>query len=114
MRPGPYGFGDVVLVPFPFTNQAASKKRPAVVVSSAAYNDAKPDIVVMAITSQLRASPALGEVWVEQWREAGLLKPSAIKPVFATMEQALIIRQLGTLADRDQAEMRRAIAEMIG
>jgi hypothetical protein len=29
-----YSFGDVVLVPFPFTNQTASKKRPAVVVSA--------------------------------------------------------------------------------
>jgi mRNA interferase MazF len=26
-----YGFGDVVLVPFPFTDQTATKKRPAVV-----------------------------------------------------------------------------------
>ncbi len=33
-----YEFGDVVLVPFPFTNQAASKKRPAVIVSSETYN----------------------------------------------------------------------------
>jgi mRNA interferase MazF len=30
----PYDFGDVVLVPFPFTSQAASKQRPAVIVSS--------------------------------------------------------------------------------
>jgi mRNA interferase MazF len=30
----PYEFGDVVLVPFPFTNQLATKKRPAVVVSN--------------------------------------------------------------------------------
>jgi mRNA interferase MazF len=30
----PLEFGDVVLVPFPFTSQAASKKRPAVIVSS--------------------------------------------------------------------------------
>src|ERR1700676_1088854 len=38
-----FEFGDVVLVPFPFTNQAASKKRPAVVVSSHAYNTARLD-----------------------------------------------------------------------
>ena len=50
----PFEFGDVVLVPFPFTNQAASKKRPAVVVSSHAYNTARLDVVVMAITSQVR------------------------------------------------------------
>ncbi len=58
----PFEFGDVVLIRFPFTNQSASKQRPAVIVSSRAYNTAKPDVVVMAITSQLRASAALGEV----------------------------------------------------
>ena len=56
----PYEFGDVVLVPF--TSQAASKQRPAVVVSNRDYNVARPDVVVMAVTSQLRPSPALGEV----------------------------------------------------
>ena len=63
----PFDFGDVVLVPFPFTSHAASKKRPAVVVSNRSYNAARPDVVVMAITSQLRPSPGLGEVWVDQW-----------------------------------------------
>jgi hypothetical protein len=33
-----FGFGDVVLVPFPFTDQSGAKKRPAVVVSSSGYN----------------------------------------------------------------------------
>lgn len=56
-----FEFGAVVLVPFPFTSQAASKKRPAVVVSNLTYNSVKPDIVVMPITSQLRASAAPGE-----------------------------------------------------
>jgi mRNA interferase MazF len=39
----------------------------------------------MAVTSQFRPSPALGEVWLDQWEVAGLLKPSAAKPVFATL-----------------------------
>jgi mRNA interferase MazF len=110
----PFDFGDIVLVPFPFTSQTASKKRPAVVVSSHAYNAAKPDLVVMAVTSQFRPRPALGEVWVGQWREAGLLKPSAIKPVFATLDVRLVLRRLGTLGDDDQAALRKAIAEIIG
>ena len=32
-----YDFGDVILVPFPFTDQSTSKRRPGVVVSSDAY-----------------------------------------------------------------------------
>ena len=44
-------FGDVILVPFPFTDQSATKKRPAVVVSSAAYHRARIDLIVMPITS---------------------------------------------------------------
>lgn len=107
-------FGDVVLVPFPFTSQIASKKRPAVVVSTEAYNRARPDVVVMAITSQLRPSPIFGEVWLAEWQTAGLIKPSAIKPVFATLEQALVLRQLGTLGANDQAALRNAISEIIG
>jgi mRNA-degrading endonuclease toxin of MazEF toxin-antitoxin module len=110
----PFEFGDVVLVPFPFTSHVASKKRPAVIVSSRAYNRAKPDVVVMAITSQLRPVPGLGEVCVSRWQSAGLLKPSAVKPVFATLEQALVIRRLGTLDGGDQAVLRKAIAETLG
>ena len=46
-----YKKGDVVLVPFPFSNQTAAKKRPAVIISSDAYNNISSDIVIMAITS---------------------------------------------------------------
>jgi len=40
-----YSFGDVILAPFPFTDQAGTKKRPAVVVSNAAY---KLDVASLA------------------------------------------------------------------
>ena len=35
----PFDFGDVVLVPFPFTNQTISKQSPAVIVSAGRHND---------------------------------------------------------------------------
>jgi mRNA interferase MazF len=83
-------FGDVVLIPFPFTNQIGHKKRPAVVVSSRAYGRQKPDLILMAVTSQLRPM-SLGEVAVTAWEAAGLLKPSVIKPVFTTLEKRLVV-----------------------
>jgi mRNA interferase MazF len=110
----PYEFGDVVLVPFPFTNQTASKQRPAVVVSARAYNSTKPDIVIMAITSQLRPAATLGEVWIADWRAANLLKPSVIKPVFATLEQTMVIKRLGVLVAGDQSALRAAIVTVLG
>jgi mRNA interferase MazF len=110
----PYEFGDVVLVRFPFTNQTAFKQRPAVVISNRAYNAARPDAVIMAITSQLRSPASLGEVLVREWQSAHLLKPSAIKPVFATIEQSLILRPLGILHPTDQAALRQAIAAVLG
>jgi mRNA interferase MazF len=109
----PFEFGDIVLIPFPFTNQTASKKRPGVVVSSRAYNLARPDIVVMAITSQLRPSASLGEVFVEGWQAAGLLKPSVVKPVFATVEHRLVLRRLGSLSVENRAALKQAIAEIL-
>ena len=69
------------------------------------------DVVIMAVTSQLR--PQQGDVWLTDWQGAGLLKPSAIKPVFATLEQCLIIRRLGALSPADQAAVRQAIRETL-
>jgi len=110
----PFNFGDIVLVPFPFTNQASSKKRPAVVVSNAAYNGSRLDIVVMAVTSQQPSSARIGDAIVQNWQSAGLLKPSVVKPVFATIEQRLVIRTLGRLVTADLEALRQTIAQVIG
>jgi len=107
-------FGDLVLVPFPFTDQSATKRRPAVVVSSAAYHRERPDLVILAVTSQLRPQASLGEVSVTKWKEAGLLKPSVLKPVLATIERGLVLRKLGRLADEDRATLRKLLGEILG
>jgi mRNA-degrading endonuclease toxin of MazEF toxin-antitoxin module len=108
-------FGDVVLVPFPFTDQTFVKKRPAVVVSSAAYHRHRVDVVVMAVTS--RTSPtaaAMGEVIVMEWEKAGLLIPSTVKPVLATLERRLIVRRLGELQQQDRDAVRGALQQILG
>lgn len=88
-----YEFGDIVLVPFPFTDQTTQKKRPAVVISSAAYHQAHPDLIVMAITSQMQAATIADNVTVTNWQGAGLLKPSVIKPIIATIAKELVLKK---------------------
>ena len=110
----PFDFGDVVLVRFPFTNQVGSKQRPGVVVSNRRYNTTRPDVILMAITSQLRESRTVGEIWIGDWQAANLLKPSAVKPILATITQELILRSLGTLTEADRGKLRDAITSILG
>lgn len=109
-----YEFGDVLLVPFPFTDQSTSKRRPAVVVSSGAYHRERPDLIILAVTSQARPQAALGEAAVARWKEAGLLRPSVLKPVVATLERSLVLRKLGRLEEEDRAALRKVIDEILG
>ncbi|HTW44147.1 MAG TPA: type II toxin-antitoxin system PemK/MazF family toxin [Acidobacteriaceae bacterium] len=110
----PYEFGDVVLVQFPFTSQKAFKKRPAVVVSNKSYNQNGPDVVIMAVTSQIGTSYTQGGLLLSDWQAGGLLKPSVVKPVFATLEQRLILSRLGLLSAQDQNALRTAIRGVLG
>ena len=109
-----YSFGDVVLVPFPFTDQTSVKKRPAVIVSSNGYNANRRDLVIMAITSQVRTPLRFGEALVADWQAAGLIKPSVLKPVFTTIEQGLILRTMGSIAAADLHTLKAVIAQVIG
>jgi mRNA interferase MazF len=109
-----FEFGDVVLVPFPFTDQSAAKRRPAVIVSSAAYHRDRPDLVILAVTSQVRPVSGVGEALITKWRETGLLRPSVLKPVLATIERGLVLRTLGSLAEEDRDALRRVLTEILG
>src|SRR3954452_5488921 len=46
-----YQRGDVLLVPFPFSDLSATKVRPAIVVSSHLYHNTEPDLLLAGITS---------------------------------------------------------------
>jgi len=105
-------FGDVVLVPFPFTDQSGIKKRPGVVVSSSAYHRFRNDVILMAVTSQVR-EPRFGELLINDWARAGLLKPSVVKPVVFTLEGSLILKKLGRLDAADQDALRKCLAALV-
>ena len=109
-----YSFGDIVLVPFPFTDQSFVKKRPDIVVSSQDYNDRLPDLILMAVTSQIKPSVQFGEMTISQWKQAGLLKPSVIKPVFTTIEKGLVLKKLGQLKTKDIETLVLTLQNIIG
>ena len=94
--------GDVVLVPFPFTDLSAIKQRPALVLSPERINKVRTDLVVAAITSQIPDVIGEDEILLSDTdlRTAGLPKPSVIKlgKIF-TIHQGLIRKKLGRVSD---------------
>ncbi len=108
-----YKFGDVMLVPFPFTDQSTSKKRPAIVISSENYNRCKPDLILIAVTSNVRQDLQFGEIFIDEWSAAGLIKPSIVKPIITTTENSLIIRKLGTLQPLDLQSLENVLHQII-
>ena len=95
-------FGDVLLVPFPFTDQTTIKKRPAIVISSNRYNQRHQDVILMAVTSQTSALSYPDNLGIQNWKQAGLLKPSVIKPIVMTLQSSLILRRLGALVGSER------------
>lgn len=109
-----YSFGDVLLVPFPFTDQSTVKKRPAIVISSTLYNRQHIDLILIAVTSQTRAIAYSDNLVVHNWQQAGLLKPSVIKPIVMTVQSSLILRKLGTIIPLEQQALQQLIGKITG
>ena len=92
--------GDVVLVPFPFSDLSTSKQRPALVVSSDAFNLSHNDVIVVALTGQVPAISSSDEFIVppHELGSCGLLKQSLVKlSKIVTLHQQLVIKRIGTL-----------------
>jgi mRNA interferase MazF len=104
--------GDVVLVSFVFSDQSGAKVRPALVISSPAYHASRQEVIVAAITSNVRRR-LVGDQPVADWRAAGLLFPSVVTGIYRTVKRAAISRRLGALGERDQRvvdqEIRRSL-----
>jgi mRNA interferase MazF len=95
-----YKRGDVVLVPFPFTDLSSAKQRPGLVVSADVFNSARDDILVAAITSQVPATLAPDEFVIptEELAMCGLPKPSILRLMkLVALHRQVVIKRIGAL-----------------
>ena len=101
--------GDVVLIPFPFTDLSAAKTRPAVVVSSELYHQARSELLLAYISSQVSKVNQTLDYLLLDWTLAGLLRPSFVRPKIAAIEPVLIVHQVGRFSVRDLLEVDRRL-----
>jgi mRNA interferase MazF len=112
-----YNPGDVVLIPFPFTDLSTVKQRPAIILSSADFNLHHQDAICAAITSHVPEVLTSDEYLLsdEEQREAGLPKPSIIKVgKLVTLDQRLIRKQLGRIPPAGQEQLIQIVMDIFG
>ena len=102
---------DVVVVPFPFTDRETERRRPAVVVSSPAFNATHDQSILAMITSAGGDWPS--DVAIRDWREAGLSVPCKVRLKLFTLDHALILRRAGALSEPDAEAVRDSLVRFL-
>lgn len=98
--------GEIVLIPFPYTDLSTTKTRPTVVVSSSTYQaNSHSELLLAFVSSQIsQINPSL-DYLLQDWKLAGLPKPSLVRPKLATINSSLIVHKVGKLSARDLLEL---------
>lgn len=88
--------GDLVLVPFPFTDLTSAKTRPALVLSSSDYNVEGRDVIVCGVTSNLANAAHSVLVEAKDLERGRLPATSRVKvDKVVTLEKSLVRRRVG-------------------
>jgi mRNA interferase MazF len=90
---------DVVTIPFPFTDSGAQKRRPALVLSQRTFNRHGYSVMAM-ITSAQQRWPS--DSSITNLGACGLSKPCVVRLKLFTLDNRLIVRRIGRLADSDK------------
>ncbi len=105
---------DIILVPFPFSDQSGTKNRPAAIISADKFNESSPDVIACAITSNTAASPYTVFIRREDWKD-GLYSESCVKAgTIGSLDKRIILKKIGRLGAERFGEVMRKVKEILG
>lgn len=92
--------GDIVLLPYPFSNLKENKVRPAIIISNNTYNKKSVDCVMVPMTSVIKKENYSVLVKRQDLSSGHLLKTSRVRvdKIFS-IEKNLIVMKIGKLND---------------
>ena len=105
--------GDVVKVPFPYTDRATRQRRPALVVSSGSMEEAHGLLWVLMITSAENRGWS-GDVAVTELAKSGLPVASIIRTAKIATIEASDAQRLGKVSPAVMTHTRRLLAATLG
>ncbi len=104
---------DIVVVPFPFTDRATNKRRPALVLSDSTAFNAKVGHAVLAMITSATHSGWPLDVMLNEHEAAGLPSPSIVRMKIFTLDHQLILRKAGSLGTRNQQKVAKSIRRLL-
>lgn len=107
-----YKYGDIVIVEFPYSESNLTKKRPALIISSNNYNNKRKEILIAAITSNIKRV-LYGDTKIENWQEAGLKFSSLVTGIVQTVRQSMINRKLGVFSKKDMQNVESNLKKIV-
>ena len=105
---------EVVVVPFPFANGPAAKRRPALVLSDRRRFGDPVGHSVLAMVTSARHRPWPLDTVVDDLSAAGLPVPSVVRMKLFTLDHRAIQGRLGALAPADVARVMQALSDLLG
>ena len=105
--------GDVAIVPFPFTDMARAKTRPALALSLKGPNEASGQTIFAMITTASH-SRWPSDIPIANLASCGLSKPSVVRFKLFTLDNRLISRRIGSLSAADARATQRMLKELLG
>lgn len=103
---------EVLVVPFPFTDSSATKRRPALVLSAEPFQDRIGHLVLAMITSRENRGWPL-DVEITDLKAAGLPHPSVVRMKIFTLDERFVVRKAGRLGPADRAAVQRNLALLL-
>src|SRR3989344_101549 len=92
------GQRDLILVPFPFSDQSGRKVRPAVVISNNTFNNNSEDILIVGVTSNISKDQYTLSLNNEGLEEGKLITNCCIKVEnILKLDKELIIKKIGKI-----------------
>ena len=102
----------VVVVPFPFTDSVATKKRPALVISNVVTFNKLESKSVMAMITTASHNPWALDVPITDRVSAGLKAKSIVRMKLFTLDDALVIKQIGRLSSKDLNFVKKSLQQL--
>jgi mRNA interferase MazF len=103
--------GDVVVVPFPFVDSTAEKRRPSLILSLRQFNQSCGHSICAMITTAGRTRWT-SDIVIGDLAEAGLPRPCVVRWKLFTLPNEIILKRAGRLSELDRnliADAARAI-----